>query len=99
MKKFSEFGIKLSSKSFIGDKIRMDKILNIPIIVFDFKIDASKFEDKGNGKKLCLQIEKLGIKHIIFTGSVKLQEMIVQVPSISFPFEATIIKETKKKCQ
>ncbi|MGN6601216.1 MAG: hypothetical protein ACTHK8_02130, partial [Ginsengibacter sp.] len=89
MNDFKDFGIKTKVKSFIGDKIKMSKILNKKITVTDFKIDNSKYSDKGNGKCLHLQIELEDKKHVVFTGSVFLMETIQQVPKEKFPFTTT----------
>ena len=56
MRTFKEFGIKPASKSFIGDKIKIDRIVNREIVVLDYKVEDSKY-NKGNGKCLYLQIE------------------------------------------
>ena len=50
MYSFKDFGIKPQIRSFEGDKIKIDKILNKQIVVEEFKIENSKFNDKGNGK-------------------------------------------------
>ena len=47
MNVFKDFGITATIKSFTGDKIKMSKILNKPIEVVAYKIDASKYTDKG----------------------------------------------------
>lgn len=96
IKKFSDFDIKSLTKAFTGDKIRIDKILNTEILVHEYKIETSKFEQKGNGKCLYLQIERKGELFIVFSGSVKLQEQIQQVPPGGFPFETTIIKQDER---
>jgi len=48
MNEFKDFGIKTTSKSFVGDKIKMSKILNKKIAVIDFKMSDSKYTDKVN---------------------------------------------------
>lgn len=93
MYRFSEFNIQVESKSFSGDKISIDRILNREITVVDFKIENSKYEAKGNGKCLHLQIEINGLKYVVFTGSVYLMNMIEKVPAGRFPFFTTIIKQ------
>lgn len=92
MNSFKDFGIKPKTNSFIGDKIPVDRVLNTQITVHNFKIEESK--RKPGSKYLTLQIEKTGIKHVIFTGSTILTDMISQVPSDRFPFTATIVKES-----
>ncbi len=93
MKKFSDFNIKPSLSSFIGDKIKIDRILNTEIIVHDFKIQDSTA--KPGTKLLTLQIERNNTRNIVFTGSRVLQDMILQIPKESFPFKTTIIKESE----
>jgi hypothetical protein len=64
-------------------------------VVTDFKVEDSKFEKKGSGKCLTLQIEHNNSKHIVFTGSAGLINQIEQVPKDKFPFKATIIRENE----
>lgn len=91
MRQFSEFGIKPKPAGFIGDKIKFSRVLNREIIVHDYKIEDSKFK----GKRLDLQIELNGTKHILFTGSKTLIDMIQSVPKENFPFKTTIITENE----
>jgi len=90
---FKELGIKPLEKQFEGDKIKIDRLLNKQIIVLDYKIESSKFQDKGTGKLLTLQIIVDNTKRILFTGSKILMELIEQVPKDKLPFQTTIIKE------
>lgn len=94
MKSFKDFGITTASKPFIGDKIRISKILNREITVNDFRIADSKFE--GKGLCLCLQITVGETKNIVFTGSKYLMEMIEKVPKSEFPFTTTIVEEDER---
>ena len=89
MKKFSDFGIKVELATFVGDKVKMNKILNKEIIIHAYKIEDSKF---GGGGKKCLhmQITIDQEKHVVFTGSSALMDMIQQVPQENFPFTTTI---------
>ncbi len=93
MNSFSQFNIAATSKNFEGDKIKMSKILNREIVVHAFKIEDSKvFKDRGSGKCLHLQISFNNEKHIVFTGSSGLIEVIEQIPANGFPF-TTVIKQ------
>lgn len=96
MHTFKEFGITATIKSFIGDKIKMSKILNKQVNVLDFKINDSKYHEKGNGKCLHLQVDLSGIMHVVFTGSVNLMDMIQKVPTDKFPFSTIIIEENER---
>lgn len=95
MTDFKDLGIKPTIKNFVGDKIKMSRILNKPIKVLDFKEDVSKYPEKGNGKCLHLQIEVDGTMHIVFTGSTVLMDMIKQVPKEKFPVNTTIVEENE----
>lgn len=87
MKNFSEFNIEVTLNSFTGDKIRISKILNVPIIVHAHKLGNSKH---FANECLQLQIELNGEKRVCFTGSTKLIEQIKQVPEHGFPFTTKI---------
>ena len=99
MNNFSQFNIKPTTKGFEGDKIKMSKILNREIMVHDFKLENSKveaFKGKGAGKCLHLQISFNKEKHIVFTSSSGLIEVIQQIPETGFPFTTTIIQENDR---
>lgn len=92
MKKFSEYKIVPSGK-FIGDKVKISKILNKEIELHDFKIVDSKFEKDGKRNQcLYLQIKQEADFLVVFTGSKNLIEMIMQVPKEDLPILATITK-------
>jgi hypothetical protein len=92
MKDFGDFQIKPNNNGIlIGEKISINKIININIVVETFKISESKFE--GKGKRLDLQIIFNGDHRVIFISSKNLIDMIERVPKDSFPFTARIIKE------
>jgi hypothetical protein len=94
MDKFSDLGIKPSIKGLIGDKIKIDRILNREVVVNDYRIKDSKYTD-GNGKCLYLQISIGDMNHVVFTGATVLMETIQKVPKEKFPFTTTIIKENE----
>ncbi len=93
MNKFSDFGIKPELKNFIGDKISLKRIFNIPIKVFDYKIENSKH--KENTKCLTLQIEHKEEKRIVFTGSTVLIQQIEAVSKDKFPFQTIISNQNE----
>jgi hypothetical protein len=96
MNRFKDFGIKLESKNLIGEKIKPERIINKIIIVEDFRVEASKY-DNGEGKKcLYLQIKVDGSSRVTFIGSQNLISMIQQVPKDKFPFETIISKENER---
>lgn len=93
MKNFKDFGIKPAVLNFTGEKIKIDRILNVDVTVLDFAINPSKI--KEDTEYLTLQIEKSGTKHILFTGSKILIQMIKQIPKTSFPFNTTIKRDNE----
>ena len=95
MKEFSQLGIKSDNKRFVGDKIKMSRILNRKITVEKFKVEDSKYQKDGFDKCLHMQIKLQGNDHVVFTGSRNLIEMIQQVPADAFPFSTTIVKENE----
>ncbi len=92
MKNFKELGIKSEAKGFVGDKIKINKILNREIVVTDYRIAPSPYTEK----RLDLQIELNGTKYVVFTGSKHLIELIVQVAKEDFPFKTTIVQENER---
>lgn len=99
MHSFSQFGIKVVSKCFVGDKIKISKIIGREITVHDFKIEDSKvqsFLDRGANQCLHLQISINGEMYIVFTSSSGLLEAIQQIPKDGFPFTTTIVKDNDR---
>jgi hypothetical protein len=93
MHSFRELNIQPTAKGFEGEKIKMDRVLNKEIIVEQHKIEKSKYEEKGNGKCLYLQVVIEGKKRVVFTGSANLMDMIQKVPGDKFPFKTVIEKD------
>ena len=91
MKSFKDLGIKPNVNAFIGEKIKIERILNKEIIVHDFEIKPSKFD----GEVLTLQIQVSEEKLIVFTGSKVLIDIVKRVPKSDFPFKTTIVKENE----
>jgi hypothetical protein len=91
MKTFGDLGIKPSRKMFIGDKIKINRLMNREIVVNGFEVRPSKYPDKGVDA-LILQIEFEGESRIVFTGSKVLIDQITQVGSDDIPFKTIIVK-------
>lgn len=88
-KRFSDFA---EEESFLdGEKFRIDEILNKEILVTDYKIKDSKYNDS---KCLKLQFEIDNEKHIIFTGSNVLIDQVKKYED-EMPF-LTMIKKINK---
>jgi hypothetical protein len=93
MKAFKDFNIKPPEKGLTGDKIKIKRILNKPIIVHRYEIAPTKYKESKNPECLSVQFEMDGVMHIVFTGSRQLMETIKQVPLGDFPFKTTIVGE------
>lgn len=91
MKDFKEFGIVPDSKGPVGEKININKVLNVNIVVEAFWDQPSKYE--GKDRCLYLQFVFQGSQRVIFISSKSLLEMVKKVPKDGFPFRARIIKE------
>lgn len=89
MTNFSDLDIKVG-KAFVGDKINIDRLLNIPIQVLDYSIEDSK---KNPGTK-CLHMQILfeNQKRVVFIGAKVLMAQIQQTKPENFPLDTTIKK-------
>jgi len=67
IRRFCEFSEE--EPTLDGDKIRLDDILNIELVITGYKISGSKYGKNKSGKCLTLQIEVDGKKRVMFTGS------------------------------
>lgn len=91
MMNFKDLGIKPSKQMFVGDKIKIARLMNREIVVNAFEVRDSKYPEKGKDA-LVLQIEFDGEPRIVFTGSRILIDQIRQVEESDFPFTVTIVK-------
>ncbi len=91
--KFKDLNIKPTISHFVGEKLKMTKILNKEIKILGYKIKPSKFENAKNKDCLYLQIEFEGQKRIVFTSGVILINMLDQIPKENFPIDTTISNE------
>jgi hypothetical protein len=88
MKDFKDLGLKTEIKTFAGEKIKVKKILNIEIVLLDYEIKDSKYD----GKCLYIQIQKGDTKHVVFTASKYLMQIIQQIDKKDFPIKTTIVE-------
>jgi hypothetical protein len=93
MKIFKDFDIKPQISSLVGDKIKIERILNREIVVTNFKVEPSKHHK--DTKCLHLEFKLNDNQHVLFTGSTILVQMIEKVPKGNFPFVTTIVKENE----
>jgi hypothetical protein len=93
MKRFSDLNIVTHSDSFVGEKIKISKILNRDIIIVGYRIEDSKYPKNKSGKCLYLQIELEALKKVVFSGSDVLINTIIQVKKEDLPIACQIIQE------
>ena len=94
MKSFKDMGIKVASRAFIGDSLKIERLLNREITVLYHKIEDST--KKPGTKCLYLQLELEGQKRVLFTVAQALLEAIQKVPPENFPFTTTIVKDNDR---
>lgn len=90
VKNFKDFNISANITSFVGEKIKIKKIIDEEIVLLGYKIDKSKFGEDRNC--LTLHLEFKNIKRIVFTSSKPLMQMIEEVNKDNFSFKTTIIE-------
>ena len=73
-----------------GSKVKIDSILNVPLIFTGWRIEESKHKKQGNDQCLTLQFILNGERHIVFTGS---NVLISQIEA----FDAVRDKEKPRK--
>ncbi|OXB01724.1 hypothetical protein B0A75_04595 [Flavobacterium oncorhynchi] len=90
MKNFKDFDITPVIENFVGEKINTGKILDKEIVVKGYKVQPSKFADRGD--RLDLQIHYKDEDRVVFTSGKYLIQTIKKVPDDGFPFKTKIIK-------
>ena len=93
-KRFADFAKEESPLA--GPKEKIDAILNQEICITGFVVRQSKYKDKGNGKCMTIQFERVGEKEkkIFFTGSIVLIDQLEKYGD-EVPFITTIKKIDK----
>ena len=92
MMDFKQFNIRPTISHYTGEKIKIAKILNCPVIIREYKVEASKYPKNKSGMVMTLQLELNDEPRIVFTGSDMLMDQIQQVPEDQLPFRTTIVK-------
>lgn len=94
VKKFSDFKIELpATVKFVGDKIRLAKVLNTQIMVHGYSINLSRYPERGSKYCLWLQISVEGKKYLAFSIAQRLMLYLPKVPKDGFPFSTKIIND------
>lgn len=94
MKQFRELGLEKNTDKYLGEKISIDRVLNVKIIIHKYKIAPSILKNAKPGEMcLHLQISFNGEKRVIFTGARELMRLLSNTNNDKdFPFETTIVK-------
>ena len=89
MKRFADFNTDQAPLD--GEKIQLEDILNVEVLVIGFNIRKSKYGKNASGKCLALQIEIDDVRRLVFTGS---DVMISQLEKYGgeIPFLTTVRK-------
>lgn len=92
MNLFSELGVELESAPMLGEKIRINKIVNQEIEVLDFEVNKSKFEKSGS-QYLKLQIKFNEETRVVFTGANLLIKAAQKIKKEQLPFKTVIVEQ------
>lgn len=96
MTNFKDLNIKPTTSALIGDRIEMMDLLGIQVQVKDYSIVPSKYQDRGNGKCLRLELKVNDKDRLLFTGSGVLMELVEKIPKDRFPVTTTIVKKNRR---
>lgn len=102
MTEIPNFDKLVTHKSLSGDKVRIDDILNNPIIITGFQISSSKYRDKGSGYCIKVQFyaadDTTETRKVFFSGSSVLKDELeeakctLEKQNLPILFRATVKK-------
>ena len=94
MKQFSD--ISQEQQKPEGEKVKLEAILDKPIILTNAMINESRFSRNKSGKYVAIefQYDENSEKHVVFTGSDVLIQQIEKYQD-EMPFQATIKRINK----
>ena len=93
-KSFKELGIKITHTNLVGEKIHINRILNLEITVHGYQIENSKHYT--GTKCLWMQIEYKDKMAVVFSSSKCLMQALEQIDKNDFPFVTTIVENSKR---
>ena len=88
---FSDFADEDSWRPLDGSKRRLEEILNLEILITNFRLAPSKIKE---GNYLTIQFENGGGTYIVFTGSEVLANQLERYKD-KLPFYTKIIKRNR----
>jgi len=89
VKRFADFNADI--KPLDGEKVKIDDVINIEVMVIGFNIRKAKYGKNASGKCLALQIDLSGVHRVAFTGSDVLISQLEKYGD-QIPFLTTIRK-------
>ncbi|MDR3244673.1 MAG: hypothetical protein LBT79_07995 [Elusimicrobiota bacterium] len=92
VKRFADFAEE--DAALDGDKISIEKVLNLELKILGFRISKTKYEESRNENCITIQFELNGKRQVIFTGSNVLMNQLQKYQK-ELPFVATIKKINK----
>ena len=92
-KKFSDLGINVDHKKFVGNKVQLHKYINIEMVIHDYEIRPSKYPERGSNDCLWLQISMEDKMYVTFSVSKVLMKTLKLIPEEGFPFSTTIVNK------
>ena len=102
MAEIPNFDTLVTHKALDGDKVRIDDLLNKPIVITGFQISTSKYKDKGCGFCVKAQFYEAGdekqVRKVFFSGSSVLKDELEEVQktlekqNLPILFRATVKK-------
>ena len=102
MAEIPEFDTLTTHKALDGDKVRIDDILNKPIVVTGFQVSTSKYRDRGSG--VCVKVQfyemedKTQVRKVFFSGSSVLKDELEEAKqTLDSKDLPTMFKTTVKK--
>ena len=87
LKRFADFAQEEGPLD--GEKVKLDSILNLEIVITGFKVKKSKYGSSNSGNCLTVQFEQDGERKIFFTGSEVLMQQLEKYGG-EIPFAATV---------
>lgn len=84
-----------------GDKISIEKVYGVPIVITGYKIGKSKFRDECITIQFCYEDDESQTRYVAFTGSKVIKDQLISIwkkleESDNTPMFRTTIKNIGK---
>ncbi len=94
MNLFKDLGVEIDSAPMLGEKIKINRVINHEIEVLDYAVNESKFKEKSGNEYLKLQIRFNDEVRVLFTGASMLIKAIRKIDKDKLPFKTIIIEQS-----